>query len=289
MISNNYNILVNNDVVETKLQYHKTKDGIIFNIENDCNLNISHQFGPKVIINFNKNVKCFINSIYEVPAVEPIIDLNIEQNCHIDEFISFDDQLIDLKINRNVNVKDNAQYECSVASFNDCNIDYKIKIDLIGENASAIHNVACLNKDNYKKQFDVEIINNAINTSGVLNNFGVVKNSATLIFNGIGNIIKGARKSQAHQESKIITFDENVVAQANPYLIIDEADVEASHAAAVGQMDEEQLYYLQSRGISVDEASLLITYGYLKPILNKIKNDKLKNKLEKIIEDKVMI
>ncbi len=54
-------------------------------------------------------------------------------------------------------------------------------------------------------------------------------------------------------------------------------------------MDEEQLYYLQSRGISLDEASLLITYGYLKPILKKIVNVDLRDKLEKNIEDKVMI
>ncbi|MEG0284268.1 MAG: SufD family Fe-S cluster assembly protein, partial [Erysipelotrichales bacterium] len=139
-----------------------------------------------------------------------------------------------------------------------------------------------------KKEYFVKINNIGRHTHGELNNFGVVKDSATLTFEGVGYIKHGAIEAIAHQESKIITFDPGVKANANPLLIIDEAEVaEASHAAAVGKMDEEQLYYMQSRGIDFDSASQLITFGYLKPILNKIDNLELKEKLNNLIEEKV--
>ena len=70
-------------------------------------------------------------------------------------------------------------------------------------------------------------------------------------------------------------------------LLIDENDVEASHATSLGQPDENQLYYMQSRGLSRQSAMELITLGYLLPIASKIQNEKLRDILEKQIELKV--
>jgi Fe-S cluster assembly protein SufD len=61
-----------------------------------------------------------------------------------------------------------------------------------------------------------------------------------------------------------------------PTLLIDEYNVEASHGAAIGKMDDLQLFYLLSRGLSETEAKALILSGYINPFINLIENDKLK-------------
>ena len=69
--------------------------------------------------------------------------------------------------------------------------------------------------------------------------------------------------------------------------MIDENDVEASHATTIGQMDENQMYYLQSRGLSEDEAIRLVTIGYLLPIARISDDPKLQEALAQEIETKV--
>ena len=104
-----------------------------------------------------------------------------------------------------------------------------------------------------------------------------------MVIDGIGTITKGQHGSAAHQTNKIMVFDANCIASANPYLYIDEYDVKASHAAGVGKMDEDHLYYLQSRGLSKKQAMHLITYGYLKPVIEVIDNEMLKERFEEAL------
>ena len=100
---------------------------------------------------------------------------------------------------------------------------------------------------------------------------------------GIGTITKGQHGSASHQTNKIIVFDPECYASANPYLFIDDFDVKASHAAGVGKMDEEHLYYLESRGLSKTQSMQLITYGYLKPVVEIVENKMLRERFESVL------
>ena len=71
-----------------------------------------------------------------------------------------------------------------------------------------------------------------------------------------------------------MVFDPKSDAIAKPILKIDENDIEANHAAAVGKISDEHLFYLTSRGLSIEEAKLIITLGYLKPIFKGFDEDK---------------
>ena len=70
----------------------------------------------------------------------------------------------------------------------------------------------------------------------------------------------------------------------SPILKIDENDIEASHAAVVGKINDEHIFYLTSRGLSEEEAKRLITLGYLKPIMTGFADDEMKNEIEALIE-----
>ncbi len=74
---------------------------------------------------------------------------------------------------------------------------------------------------------------------------------------------------------------------ANPILLIEEDDVTAGHAASVGRVDPEQLFYLMSRGISQEEAERLVIHGFLAPVVKQLPIEAVKNQLREVIERKV--
>ena len=84
-----------------------------------------------------------------------------------------------------------------------------------------------------------------------------------------------------------MVFDKNCNAKACPILKIDENDVEASHAATVGKVSEEHLFYLCSRGITKDDAKRLITLGYLNPIIKYFGEDEIASSIENVIQRRV--
>lgn len=281
----NEEIKLNNNQVKSSLAYMMDEDTVVFNIEKDSNVDLSFKGESKVIINIAKNIKADIIENLNMERLD--INYKIAQDAQVSIFTKPDSDDKEMILNKHLEVAKNSEVEVSNALFNDNSMEYDFRLDLNGPEAQGIHNMAIISLHKNQNLINVRINNNAKNTTGIINNFGVVKNKATLIFNGTGYIAKKAIQAKAHQASKIITFDEGVTAQANPYLLINENDVEASHAAAVGRMDEEQLFYMQSRGIDFENASKLITYGYLKPVLTKIKNVELRLKLEKVIEEKV--
>ncbi|MNW14186.1 FeS cluster assembly protein SufD [compost metagenome] len=74
---------------------------------------------------------------------------------------------------------------------------------------------------------------------------------------------------------------------ANPILLIDEDDVKAGHAASVGQVNPEQVYYLMSRGIPKETAQRLIVYGFLAPVVSQIPIAKIEDQLNALVERKL--
>lgn len=124
-------------------------------------------------------------------------------------------------------------------------------------------------------------------TTSNLNNYGIVAEGGDFFLDVVGRIMIDAVGAKAHQDSKILTLSENQKTQVVPQLLIYENDVEASHAATVGQIDEMQLYYLQSRGLSEMESMALLMSGYLMPIANAIEDKELSDHVKELIASKV--
>ena len=136
------------------------------------------------------------------------------------------------------------------SELSDASIEASYTFELDGEGADVRLRMAALSKNKEKKHYKVHIKHNAPHTTGIMDNYGVAKDEAHLVIDGIGTITNGQNGSASHQTNKIIVFDPKCYASANPFLYIDEYDVQASHAAGVGKMDEDHLYYLQSRGLT---------------------------------------
>lgn len=115
----------------------------------------------------------------------------------------------------------------------------------------------------------------------------VMREQSTAILNGITKIEKGASGANGQQTEKILMLHPKARGDANPILLIDEDDVKAGHAASVGQVSPEQLYYMMSRGISRSEAERLIVYGFLAPVIAEMPLEGAAAQLQALVEQKL--
>lgn len=159
--------------------------------------------------------------------------------------------------------------------------------NLIGDRSTSELKSVVVGTGDQKINLTSKIVQYGKETNGYILKHGVMRENASSVFNGIGYIKHGGTKSIANQESRVLMLSENAEGDANPILLIDEDDVEAGHAASVGRVDPEQLYYLMSRGISQKEAERLVIHGFLDPVVRELPIEDVKRQLREVIELKV--
>jgi len=187
----------------------------------------------------------------------------------------------------NIFIKKNGILNGYFADFSKETTNLNCVINLEEEGATANFMLASLAANKDIKNIDVSIKHLSQKTYGTVNNYGICKDDAKMTFLGTSHILKDSIKSKTQQNAKIMVFDEASNAIAKPILKIDENDIEASHAAVVGKINDEHLFYLTSRGIDETEAKQLITFGYLKPILLGFKEDYLKEHISSLIDGRM--
>jgi Fe-S cluster assembly protein SufD len=190
--------------------------------------------------------------------------------------------------NKNIHIqatlKEQVKVEAALADFTPGKGKIYIQFDLVGRGAYLDWHTAALATLDDDKSYSVNFNHTNFDTYAMMSNYGVTENKSKLRFSGIGHIVQGAKNSKTHQEAKIMVFDADCFGRADPILRIDENEVEASHAATVGKLNEEHLFYLTSRGLNQNEAKRLITLGYLKPIIQYFTDESIQNELSRIIE-----
>jgi Fe-S cluster assembly protein SufD len=190
-------------------------------------------------------------------------------------------------VNRRGIVGRDGKLEWALGLMNDGNTVSENTTHLIGDGSFADTKTVTVGRGEQKQNFTTSIIHHGKHSEGYILKHGVVKESASSIFNGIGKIEHGASKSNAEQSSRVLILSEKARGDANPILLIDEDDVTAGHAASVGRVDPLQLYYLMSRGIPKVEAERLVIHGFLAPVVNELPIEGVKKQLVEVIERKV--
>ena len=120
------------------------------------------------------------------------------------------------------------------------------------------------------------------NTFGRVMVRGVAKNGARVQVEGMIKIDKGANGVDDFLEMRLLLLDGLSQAVVEPKLEIEANEVKASHAATVGKIDEEQLFYLASRGISRATAERLIVSGFLNQVIDKIEDSVVRGGLKTV-------
>jgi len=112
---------------------------------------------------------------------------------------------------------------------------------------------------------------------------GILDGKSRGVFNGRIFVHPGAQQTDAYQSNKNLILSNEARVDTKPQLEIFADDVKCSHGATVGQLNEEELFYLTSRGLQPELARNLLTYGFAEAIVQKIKVESIKRQLDEAI------
>ncbi|WP_304949161.1 Fe-S cluster assembly protein SufD [Streptococcus sinensis] len=173
-------------------------------------------------------------------------------------------------ISRRSKLDNDAMIDWAIGVMNEGNVAADFDSDLYGKGSHADMKVVALSSGKQVQGIDTRVTNYGCNSIGNILQHGVILEKGTLTFNGIGHIIKGAKGADAQQESRVLMLSDQARSDANPILLIDENDVTAGHAASIGQVDPEDMYYLMSRGLDKATAERLVVRGFLGSVIVEI-------------------
>lgn len=215
------------------------------------------------------------------------INFTAGENSHIKYLLISSLKSKEGLLNHNFNVKANANVEVLAGLVSNI-LTAKLNANLIGEGGEIVVKSVAVSSDDHDQTIDVYLHHNAKNTYGNMINVGIANKRGRVILNGIEKIEKGMKHSEVFQTLRGIITSDDAVIEVNPILLIDEYDLKAAgHAATVGKLDDEMMFYLQSRGLSKEKAEKLIINGFLEPIVSEIDNENLKERFINLVNSRI--
>lgn len=113
---------------------------------------------------------------------------------------------------------------------------------------------------------------------------GVMDDASTGVFTGRILVAPDAQRTNAYQSNNNLLLTDSAKMNSRPQLEIYADDVKCSHGATVGQLDEKAMFYLRARGISKEEANILLMYAFAYEVIEKIKVPSLKEQIRQLVE-----
>ncbi len=218
-------------------------------------------------------------------------DLDIEIDLKEDSKLNFDINIeSNVRLNLNIITKGKSgkiQYKynlcenslCSINKFQDIDtIKEMVIVNLNGINANFEYNFKTIS--NNKETYDYHIFHNYNNTISNIKNNGVCIDNGNIIYQVSSFVPKEIIGCTVNQNNRIINLTDNKC-EIKPNLYIDSFDVEASHSALIGKFSDEEMFYIQSRGIDYDNALKLLITVFLTSDVN---NRKIINNINKNIQ-----
>ena len=170
---------------------------------------------------------------------------------------------------------------------------YEVYLLINGQRSKAtLNGLYCLS-NNQHADITSEIIHKNRNSYSNQNIKGIVKNSSKGVFQGKIHVGRDGNGTEANQMHKALLLEGNPEIDCKPELEIFAENVKCSHGATTGELDKDQLFYLTSRGISPEDARLLLIQGFFDDIFVDTNNTSLlrgmKSDLSEWIEDNILI
>ena len=161
----------------------------------------------------------------------------------------------------------------------------RLKIDTFfsGQGSNCSNLGIFLGKGKEHIDFTTNVYHNAENTTNDILVDGILKDESSSVYRGLIKIPKEGQKTNSYLANHILKLGDKTLANSIPSLKIDANDVKASHGATVGQINEEHLFYLESRGLSRQEAEKLIVEGFFEPVIQKIPLEELREKIRGMV------
>lgn len=185
-----------------------------------------------------------------------------------------------------IDLKDNSYLDLNVID-----IGGKIKINNIksmtGKGASSNLNNLYLGNNNDIVDMNYEYINQEINSINNIEVHGILDGKSKKKFRGTINFVKGCSGSVGKELENTILLSDTVINSSVPLMLCEEEDVIGTHAVSSGKIDNDLLFYLNTKGISNNDAKKVICMANLNKIINKLNNKELQEEITNILEKKI--
>ena len=158
-----------------------------------------------------------------------------------------------------------------------------IYVDLDGENSKCGINCLSLSRSDQHLDNIIRVNHNSPYTYSLQLAKSVLFDNSTGVFNGRTVVNKDAQKIEAHQSNKNLLLSKSAKMNSIPQLEIYADDVKCTHGSTTGQLDDDALFYFQSRGIPRDEAFILLISGFVGEVMEEIKFEPIRNYIDQKI------
>lgn len=227
----------------------------------------------------NKDVKGYHNGIIKVLAKEKseinVIIINL-MNEQTNNFLSIENEL-----------QKNAKIKYTVIDFGSKNSITNYYSNLIGDESDSEIDTIYLGKEN--QMFDLNYIAElrGLKTNVNIEVQGALKDNSKKHFKGTIDFKKGCKKATGNENETCMLLSDTAKSLALPMLLCSEEDVEGNHSSSAGKVGEKELFYITSRGFEEKEAMKLLIRAKFNKIIEKIKNDDIKNEIIQTINTKL--
>lgn len=158
---------------------------------------------------------------------------------------------------------------------------------LNGENAQAnMYGLAFMDKKQHIDNF-TQVIHAKPHCESNQVYKNVLNDNSTGAFSGRIHVVRDAQKTNAFQRNNNLLLTDDANIQTKPQLIIDADDVKCSHGATVGQIDQEALFYLRSRGIDEDKARLMMMNAFAHEVIKEITLEPLRDRIDDLVDKRL--
>ncbi len=150
---------------------------------------------------------------------------------------------------------------------------YKVDNALEEEGASVEHMETAFGSNNQLFDITSNLLHKSHSTRGRIIAKNIVRDKARALFKGMIRIDKDAYNSESYLAGHAILLNKGAKADSIPSLEIENNEVKATHSASVAQIDEEQIFYLNARGFSREDAKRMIVLGFIEPLLRRLSTE----------------
>ena len=254
-LSNNLNNVGINIRLDIKLE-----DDVSLNIINISNENLNNNF-----LNFRQKINIGKNSILKNYS------LDINENSNFKYFF------------KDIHLEKNSHLEYFILSKGSKFLKHDINCSLNNEYGSVVLNGIIDLDDKKHHEIKTNINHNEENCKSYQLIKSVLNENSKGIYQGKIYVNSKAQKTDGYQLSRALLLSDEVEFNAKPELEIYADDVKCSHGSTSGNVDENSIFYLMSRGLSYEQSKKLLTNGFLNEVIEKITNNEVKSLVKKLM------
>ena len=270
-----------------KENYSLNKPLIIYNITNK-KLN-SNTINQRIDFILEKNSSLKLINLFDDSSNNNFININYQFKIARDAILK--NYKIDHKLNsnikyffNNIDLDYNSLAETFIFSTGSKFIKNEINYNLNDQYSSAFINGIINLKDDQHHEIKTNINHLAENTKSYQLIKSVLNDNSKGVYQGKIFVNSRAQKTDGYQLSKALLLNENTEFDAKPELEIYADDVKCSHGSTSGNLDEEAIFYLMSRGLNYQQSRKLLINGFLLDVVEKITDLEIKNLIKNIME-----